>query len=423
MDLIVSVKRNERPGSTNGHLESQFWSAYTTRNMLDAACRRTILTQLIQQIAARPNATSKEIDWMRKFLVFFVFLGVAAFAEAFDDPKIEPAYLEEHCGGNSGDSCYIVLSGRIAQDTPSRLQKKIDETHSFQILLNSSGGNLEAGLAVGRLIREKGLHTAIGRAVFTEIENGQGTSYLAYIGEDTGLCASACAYAFLGGVNRTIKTGDQLGFHRFELADGGNVPGSGGLVAGQIVSSVLVEYLIEMGIDPTVFAKASDAGADELFFPTESEFGEFIISTPSGYSDFVLKPHRGGVIAISDRLDATRGKSQAFRLTAFCKDTDLGFQVTTANPHLDGLEDDSVKTVRIDGVDLSIKAFSIISRIDESDLVFIIDPSFKDQILEGNDLFLRFFYGEVSGHHEVEITLNNENKEHLASSFNHCIQG
>ena len=87
-------------------------------------------------------------------------------------------------------------------------------------------------------------------------------------------CLSACAIAFLGGATgyatspiatpaRQMEIGARIGFHGFYLNP--NTPGTrqssdaGGLLEGidqaKLVSSILVAYAVEVGIDPTLVAR------------------------------------------------------------------------------------------------------------------------------------------------------------------------
>ena len=80
-----------------------------------------------------------------------------------------------------------------------------DSIQSYSVSLSSPGGNLLEGMALGKAIRKAEVSTVVTR----------GNS-----------CASACAIAFLGGVEagatsdavgRTLEFGANLGFHGFKL--------------------------------------------------------------------------------------------------------------------------------------------------------------------------------------------------------------
>lgn len=176
----------------------------------------------------------------------------------------EPMTFEQGShGGNCVGCQFISAQGRITDDTPDQFRTFM-ETNSdgFAVVLNSEGGSLAGGLELGRLFREYGLGTTIGRVV-------HGTSYWDEVFND-GRCVSACAYAFLGGINRSIREGNSIGFHQFHDPD---FLKSAALVAGnlsyllnardQYTSGVIVEYLVEMDGDPRLYQLASKVGPDD----------------------------------------------------------------------------------------------------------------------------------------------------------------
>ena len=70
------------------------------------------------------------------------------------------------------------------------------------ILLNSQGGDLSSGIRLGQVIRQKNFNTRVGRA--QDQKNA--------IVKAPGVCLSSCALAFLGGAQRQLDEGDELGF-------------------------------------------------------------------------------------------------------------------------------------------------------------------------------------------------------------------
>ncbi len=102
----------------------------------------------------------------------------------------------------------VYLSGVIDSDAPARFSAMVKSgqvPEGSNIYLNSPGGDLMAGLALGRLFRAAQMTTFIGRPVFMSSNNQ------AQVGAV--LCASACAYAYLGGMWRWApRSGAPLGF-------------------------------------------------------------------------------------------------------------------------------------------------------------------------------------------------------------------
>lgn len=68
------------------------------------------------------------------------------------------------------------------------------------VAFNSDGGNLSAGLGIGRAIRLKEFTTLVPK---------------------NSICASACGLAWLGGFERLVDEGAQVGFHAAYITNDG----------------------------------------------------------------------------------------------------------------------------------------------------------------------------------------------------------
>src|SRR6266567_574466 len=79
----------------------------------------------------------------------------------------------------------------VAVDEDQFAAKSMPFSSAF-VAFSSDGGSLVAGLRIGEAIRRKGFSTIV---------------------PDGRRCASACALAWLGGVERFIGTGGKIGFH------------------------------------------------------------------------------------------------------------------------------------------------------------------------------------------------------------------
>jgi hypothetical protein len=115
--------------------------------------------------------------------------ALGALASGIFAVSIQPAqaiFLSE-----SGATAY--LSGPIEPGDDGVLSDFLHKTRPKKIAvlyLNSYGGNLEAGLAMGRIVRQAGLTTAV---------NADRTE-----------CDSACTFIFAGGVRRHYVNGDKI---------------------------------------------------------------------------------------------------------------------------------------------------------------------------------------------------------------------
>lgn len=130
------------------------------------------------------------------------------------------------------------------------------------IYLNSPGGNLYEGMALGRAFHELGVRTVI---------EGNGAQ-----------CLSACALAFLGGRDqdgtpwRTKSSSSQLGFHSFRSHFSADRTFSGEDMAGleqrtQRTVLDVADYLRAIGTDLDFLRIMFRASADEMNLVSDAE--------------------------------------------------------------------------------------------------------------------------------------------------------
>src|SRR6266550_6069101 len=86
----------------------------------------------------------------------------------------------------------VMLEGPLAGDDEDQFATKTASIPSAFVAFSSDGGSLAAGLRIGEAIRRKGFSTFV---------------------PDGRHCASACAFAWLGGVERFLGTDARIGFH------------------------------------------------------------------------------------------------------------------------------------------------------------------------------------------------------------------
>jgi hypothetical protein len=116
-----------------------------------------------------------------------------------------------------GSAWTVYGNGLIDRETATRLTKLVNENSipARSILyLNSDGGSLDGGMALGRAIRTAGLFAYIGQAGAEETIGG----FYKYRQSLPGGCYSAGALAFLGGAYRWIDDKSEYGVHRFYAA-------------------------------------------------------------------------------------------------------------------------------------------------------------------------------------------------------------
>lgn len=151
------------------------------------------------------------------------------------------------------DTTVVYLDGRIDAGAPIRLAQALEGVDGrIAIWLNSPGGNLFAGMQLGRVIRKHSASTHIidSRTLLP------------------GECYSACSVAFLGGVYRFNDNGARYGVHRASLRGG---PKAGDPDLDQDLSSAIRAYVREMGVDARLVDLWLKARPDEMYVLSERE--------------------------------------------------------------------------------------------------------------------------------------------------------
>ena len=145
-------------------------------------------------------------------------------ADSLNDPM--RFTFHSPCVG-SGSACaeYILAIGAITQETPNDFLEFISKNkYIYNVHFHSLGGDLGAGLRLGNLIREAGFDTVVG-GNYEKVEiKSNGKHFYDLVTES--ICVSACAYAFLGGVTRTINSDGAYGVHQFYGSNGDTGEGS-----------------------------------------------------------------------------------------------------------------------------------------------------------------------------------------------------
>lgn len=176
------------------------------------------------------------------------------------------------CSGNSyGCAPRVLARGVITKDTPAAFSAfwKMRDRHGHPLppqptmVFDSPGGSLAAAMELGRRLRAVRLDTAMA-ASYDRVPG-------AALGEQetfvtNAICASACVFAFAGGVTRTSEEDGVLGVHQFYGADRDI-----GEAAAQVTVVVLADYLQAMGVDRSLLDLASLVPAKTMRFLTTSE--------------------------------------------------------------------------------------------------------------------------------------------------------
>lgn len=193
--------------------------------------------------------------------------------------------------GDPGCGGWINAIGEITPSTPSEFEAFLAQTPypPLAIRFTSPGGSLIAGIKLGEIIRKHKFNT------------------------ETIMCASACAYAFFGGIERSfVDENSKLGVHRFyhskalqnptlQQFSGSDLDDTQQLMAG------LLLYAMKMDIDLRILAIAAEAGPEEMRWLSLEEARELrVIYTPNRWLPWKVKPVGKGLIAYSETENKMR---------------------------------------------------------------------------------------------------------------------
>jgi len=248
---------------------------------------------------------------LQRFLVFTYVAGIFVSSLAISAVAME--FDTGHNGGNCTGCEWVVASGPIEKGDAEKFEafvrsQNIEPFRVHNIVyFDSPGGSLAEGMALGRKIRELGFSTGIGRVDPDEEEIPGARNTLS-----DGNCISACAYAFLGGKYRYIdeENGSTkkscLGFHQFfdpNAIDRSTASALDAQQTTQLISGIVVEYLIEIAADVRIYTFASRyRGSEYGCIDTEMAVELDIDNSKDRFSEWKLVPFGKGAIAEVDSL-------------------------------------------------------------------------------------------------------------------------
>jgi hypothetical protein len=244
-----------------------------------------------------------------------------------------------------GPGCreWIAAEGTIDAGADDRLRALLKKLGSrkLPIYFHSPGGSVVTGLAIGRLMRERGLTAGVGWTVPAGCDPHEprepacdklkrsGRDLVAVLDTGHSMCNSSCVYALLGGAVRDVGAGIKLGIHASSISfslkrtdAGGHVTRLPAHVAPAVERKALLSgyehiaaYLRKMGIAPGLLTAAREVANDRLRFLTREEIVAFGIDRRErveGMWWFVDKPSDASAVKV---IEAKEPEAGAFRRT------------------------------------------------------------------------------------------------------------
>jgi hypothetical protein len=188
----------------------------------------------------------------------------------------------------------IYLYGPIDANAPQRVEALI-KSHKIpdgsDIYLNSPGGDIDAGMALGKLFRSGSMTTHLG--------SPRRTARTPVVPKASN-CADACAFAYAGGLYRWAPTGnDRIGM---QAVDGAS-PNSG----------KITDYLKGMDVNPLVFSTIK--GGDIAWLTNDQVLG-YNLANNGRLPPTAVNHPVNGVASLSLTQKARDGEH---RLTLLCR--------------------------------------------------------------------------------------------------------
>jgi len=240
----------------------------------------------------------------------------------------------------------VVADGDITAETPDKFRIFLAtdpfDGYRLELWLNSNGGSLLGGMELGALIRNSYKFQTVVASMDTNTRREKDEAY----------CYSACALAFMGGLSRDVPTGAQIGFHQFSSKQ--NTTASYENLAEQlkyseattqILSSIVLKYLIEMGGSIELFYNTAATLPEEMFIPEKDDLLELGITTTNHFHDFKFEPYGQGVLAYSNNDQNVEGRNIVQQITTLCS-SGKKYLLLSGPENFPGLREDFLKATQ-----------------------------------------------------------------------------
>jgi hypothetical protein len=143
-----------------------------------------------------------------------------------DPPMQVHVVRSTHAGCEPQCVQWIAAQGKIDGASLGHFRKVLGQlgNRKLPVLIDSSGGSVNDALAIGRLIRAKGLDVVVTRTLFTPCAPTDLACRKRSPGDLRGLaqarlskCASSCAFILAGGARRLVGQGAFVGVHQITM--------------------------------------------------------------------------------------------------------------------------------------------------------------------------------------------------------------
>ncbi|MFT4090452.1 MAG: hypothetical protein QM645_06950 [Asticcacaulis sp.] len=194
------------------------------------------------------------LRWLTALILLLTLPPLQGHAETYPE-TIGFTFVENSESPSTGKEGIIYAFGAFDGNARSRFLTFIrirNITHAT-VVFDSPGGNLFGGLELGEAIRDNKFNTAVGRQDDTNTTSNA-------------ICASACSYAFAGGIYRYLTRDNQLGLHQFSTQTN-----QGDLGQAQTITALIVDYLDRMGVQSQAYTTAAFTSHTDITWLTPAQ--------------------------------------------------------------------------------------------------------------------------------------------------------
>lgn len=258
----------------------------------------------------------------------------------------------------------IQMTGAITSEDPAKLLEILSayddsDIREISVSIDSPGGNLSAGILMGRLLNERS------EIVSANVSNA---------GDTPAVCASACVFVYLGADYRYLSEDGLIGVHQFNSTN----PELGSVEAmssAQMISAMIVSYIREMRVDTEFFKRMSETPAEGIDFISRADLEGWNVVTGPVYSETSEYENINGSLGLRLENVSLYGKSTMFLL---CGNAGVVGVTTLQEP-------DAVMigafSIVIDGRDIRLDDWDIIDRSNfKTRLVFALPEHLRPDV-------------------------------------------
>jgi hypothetical protein len=242
-------------------------------------------------------------------------------------------YLAQGEPNSCGPGCdqWIAAEGAITHGTTERLLAFLKRYAGKRpIYFNSPGGITTESIALGRVLRERGMTARVARTIVEGCDadpwgclkrKGLGQEQTARLTSAFSQCNSACVYTIVGAQLREIAPEAHLGVHASKTVVVGSLP-KGVHVSAQLRARFRAEnqrlirrYLVEMGIKPSLLDTAEKIPHQSIHALSREEMVLFNIDTRSVVESGWIYDERITQNGIFKSIDVTESGGAEYRKT------------------------------------------------------------------------------------------------------------